>query len=123
MALVKSLRLLAVVSLAILNISFEALPANALNVDRGHIGRSPNHLHAGIAKKRDGAKCKPRATSAPTSSYSDHAAVATPTSYMTTTSSHPTTSTTPSSGSAKPGLAWSNPEQQSLHNFITKDTK
>ncbi|KAI0003012.1 glycosyl hydrolase catalytic core-domain-containing protein [Russula compacta] len=126
MALVKSLRLLSVFSLAILNISFEALPANALTVDRGHIGRSPNHPHAGIAKKRGSSprKCKPRATSAPTSSLSDHVAVVTTTSLMTTTSPQPTASTTASSsGSTKPGLAWSNPEEQSLHNFITEHTK
>lgn len=139
------LRLFAVFSLAILNISFDALPVNALAVERDHMVRGVNHAHAGVAKKRgDSKQCKPRpVTSTPAPAYtpstSSHhstaaAHLATPAS-VSQPSTHKTTATSssstpsvapPSSGSSsgsKVGLAWSNNEEGSLGNFITSHTK
>jgi len=139
------LRLFTVFSLAILNISFDALPVNALAVERGHVARGVNHAHAGIAKKRgDSKQCKPRPvtstpayipSSSPTTSHHSaadgHLASPVPisepsTHKTTTTSSSPMPSVTPSSSSSYSGskvaLAWSNNEQSSLGNFISPHT-
>jgi len=147
MAASNFLRLFAIFSLAILNISFDALPVNALAVERGHVARGVNHAHAGVAKKRaDSKQCKPRPvttttpasypSSSPTTSHHSaadgHLASPVPISesstHKTTTSSSPTPSVTPShsSGSysgSKVALAWSNHEQPALPNFITSHTK
>jgi len=143
MAPANFLRLLAVFSLAILNISFDVLPANALAVERGHMARSINHAHAGFAKKRSNqtGKCKPRPvpnaspSMPPNSSPSPapanvvHNATPAPNSQptTTTTSSTPAQSPTPNtaapSGGQKVALAWSNLEEASIDNFITASTK
>jgi len=150
MAPANFLRLLAVFSLAILNISFDVLPANALAVERGHMARSINHAHAGLAKKRSNStgKCKPRPVSsaspsmpansnppsAPAVSSSmppnvvHNVTPATPSPTTTTTTSSapaqsPTPNTAPSSSGGKVALAWSNLEEASLDNFITASTK
>lgn len=138
------LRLFAVFSLAILNISFDALPVNALAVERGHMARGVNYAHAGVTKKRaDSKQCKPRpvtSTPAYTPSTSSHhstadahlatpASVYQPSTHKTTatSSSSPTPSVAPpssgSSSGSKVGLAWSNNEEGSLGNFITSHTK
>jgi hypothetical protein len=111
MAPVNFARLLAIFSLAILNISFDTLPANALSVDRGHMARGINHAHAGVAKKRGDSpkQCKPRpsapttsikpnvlSTSAPAHYYATPASVS-PSSPHTTTSSPSSPHTTTSS--------------------------
>lgn len=139
------LRLFTVFSLAILNISFDALPVNALAVERGHVARGVNHAHAGIAKKRsDSKQCKPRPvtstpayipSSSPTTSHysaadghlASPAPISEPSTHKTTTtSSSPAPSVTPStSGSysgSKVALAWSNNEQSSLGNFLSPHT-
>jgi len=147
MAASNFLRLFAIFSLAILNISFDALPVNALAVERGHVARGVNHAHAGVAKKRGESKqCKPRPvtstpasypSSSPTTSHHSaadgHLASPLPISQSsthkttTTSSSSPTPSVAPStSGSysgSKVALAWSNHEQPSLGNFVTPHTK
>ena len=144
------LRLFAIFSLAILNISFDVLPANALAVERGHMARGVNHAHAGVAKKRGNSKqCKPRpvpnapassisltsSTSASTTSHSvadahlaTPAPIPQPSTHKTTTSSSysPSPSVAPSSSGSYSGskvaLAWSNNEESSLDNFITPHT-
>ena len=129
MAPVNFARLLAIFSLAILNISFDTLPANALSVDRGHMARGINHAHAGVAKKRGDSpkQCKPRpsapttsikpnvlSTSAPAHYYATPASVSPSSPHTTTSSQLPQSSSAPSSsgtsdgGSSKAGLAWSN---------------
>jgi len=138
------LRLFTIFSLAILNISLDALPANALVVEPGHMARGVNHAHAGIAKKRSNSKqCKPRpvpaisSTSSTTSHHSvavvanAHLATPAPSSQLstheTTTTSHSSTPSAAASSSGscsnkKVGLGWSNHEQSSLHNFVTPCT-
>jgi hypothetical protein len=133
-------RLLAIFSLAILNISFDTLPANALSVDRGHMARGINHAHAGVAKKRGGSpkQCKPRpstpatsikpgvlSSSAPAHYYATSTSVSQSSPHTTTSSQLPQSSSTPSSSgtssgtSSKAGLAWSNNEETSLCNFLS----
>jgi hypothetical protein len=133
MALVKFIRIFSVVSLAILHTSLDALPVNALIVERGHVGRDFSHAHAEIAKKRGDSskKCRPRPSNAPQS------AVATTTYHTTTTipnnapSSNPsepahTTSSSQSAPTNAPAssvnskvmYAWSNNEQPSISNFL-----
>jgi hypothetical protein len=140
MAPVNFARLLAIFSLAILNISFDTLPANALSVDRGHMARGINHAHAGVAKKRGDSpkQCKPRpsapttsikpnvlSTSAPAHYYATPASVSPSSPHTTTSSQLPQSSSAPSSsgtsdgGSSKAGLAWSNNEETSLCNFLS----
>ncbi len=150
MAPANFLRLLAVFSLAILNISFDVLPANALAVEGGHMARSINHAHAGFAKKRSNpaGKCKPRPVPnaspsmppnsnphpAPAVSSSMppnvvHDATPAPHSPTTTTTTSsapaqsPTPNTAPPSSGGKVALAWSNLEEASLDNFVTASTK
>ncbi|KAI0301779.1 glycosyl hydrolase catalytic core-domain-containing protein [Multifurca ochricompacta] len=84
MAPVKYLNIFTVFSLTILTISLNTLPSNALAVERDHIGRSFNHAHADIAKKKrtpSSKRCKPRpsdgslpgsASSSTPSDTSDH---------------------------------------------------
>lgn len=133
MALVKFIRIFSVVSLAILHTSLDALPVNALIVERGHVGRDFSHAHAEIAKKRGDSskKCRPRPSNAPQS------AVATTTYHTTTTipnnapssnpsePAHTTSSSQPaptnapaSSVNSKVMYAWSNNEQPSISNFL-----
>ncbi|KAH9963159.1 glycosyl hydrolase catalytic core-domain-containing protein [Russula dissimulans] len=131
MPLVNFLRLFSVFSLAVLNISFSALPVDALAVDRGHIGRSPNHAHAGLAKRNgSSARCRPRPTSTSTSTGSSTSpALGTPTytphttttTTTTTTTSHPSTSSTPNNLS-KFGISWSNMVERSIRNVITAES-
>jgi len=137
MAPVNFARLLAIFSLAILNISFDTLPANALSVDRGHMARGISHAHAGVAKKRGDSpkQCKPRPTVPTTSikpdvsfsstsahSYDTPAPVSHASPQTTTSSILPQSSSAPSSSGpsygTKAGLAWSNNEETSLCNFI-----
>jgi hypothetical protein len=127
MAPLNFLHFLTVVSLAVLQASFDAIPVNALAVEHSHLGRGLSHAHVDIAKKRDPSskKCRPRPTSiAPKAA----AAAATPPSSapssqpsqpaQTTTSSQSSSTYTPSSsGGGKSLLAWSNNEQGSLKNF------
>ena len=123
MAPLKFVHFLTVVSLAVLQASFDALPVNALAVEHGHLGRGLGHAHADIAKKRDSPsskKCRPRPTNSPKPAADN---VPAPSSYSsqpahTTTSSQPPTYT-PSSSGGKSFLAWSNNEQGSLDNFIS----
>jgi hypothetical protein len=120
MALLNSLRILTVVSLVVLNASFDALPVNALAVERAHVGRALGHAHAEIAKKRDSSKkCRPR----PSSTSHAVGAIASPTHTTTTTSPLPSSNpsqsahTTSSSGGSKIIVPWSNNEEFCLKNF------
>jgi hypothetical protein len=142
-------RLLTVFSLAVLNVSFNTLPANALAVEHGHMARNMNHAHAGVAKKRrDSSKqCKPRPVSSvsssispdvsPSPSISQHSSAnvalahpATPvsvshsSSHTTTASSQSPTHYVAASGNSggKVCLGWSNLEEGSMGNFITSKT-
>jgi len=132
MAPVKFLHILTVVSLAILHASFDALPVNALIVERGHAGRDFSHVHAEIAKKRadSSKKCRPRPTSAsqspaPTTYHADKvqssqlSKLSGPTN--TSSSSQPASTNAPVSSSinSKIMYAWSNNEQPSIGNFLT----
>jgi hypothetical protein len=131
MAPVNFVRLLTVLSLALLNISFGTLPTNALAVEHSHMARGINHAHAGVAKKRGDSpkQCKPRPTATP--STQPVAAYTPPASPTPSHSSSPSTSSSQvsnnynppssgsSSGSGKVGLDWSNWEEMSLCNFIT----
>jgi hypothetical protein len=131
MAPVKFLHILTVVSLAILHASLDALPVNALSVERGHVGRDFSHVHAEIAKKRGDSskKCRPRPTSAsqsPAPTYSTTTKpnyAASPKSSEpshTSSSSQPASTNAPSSSiNSKIMYAWSNNEQPSIGNFLT----
>jgi len=129
MALLKFLNILTVLSFAALHTSFDALPVNALTVERGHLGRDLSHLHAEIAKKRSDSskKCRPRPSSAsqnhvvPSNSYVNLAPASTPSKPATTTTSSQSASTNApaSSLSSKIMYAFSNHEQPSLKNFLT----
>jgi hypothetical protein len=139
MVLLNFVRVLSVVSLAVIHASFDALPVNALAVERAHVGRSLGHPHAEIARKRDSSKkCRPR----PSSSSASHSVAAAATHSVATTtsppavpSSHPSqsaqsitssqppsTPTPSSSGGSKILLGWSNNQQDSLKNFVTSQT-
>ncbi|KAI9510414.1 glycosyl hydrolase catalytic core-domain-containing protein [Russula earlei] len=150
MALVKILRLLPIVSLAILNFSFSALPVNALAVDHDHMGRDLVYAHPGLAKRHKHGKhskqCRPRpAQSSPApptqpSPPQNHVSPMPQTSPASqppsqTTAAPSTPSSTPSSspspppsppsspvGGRKVGLAWSNNEQPALNHFVTSHT-
>jgi hypothetical protein len=123
MALVKFVHLLAVLSFAIFQVSFVPLPANALAVERGHVGR--DHVHAGIIKRQSGSskRCKPRKgndkpPTYPNNNSTTHDNTSHPTTTsITTTSPHQTPTSTPSRGS-KRILSWSNSVESSLKNFI-----
>jgi hypothetical protein len=128
-----SLRLLSIFSLALLNISFGTVPANALAVERSHMARGINHVHANVAKKRRDkpAQCKPRPT-APSYSSSlatpspvsqpppNSIAASSPQSAEPSSTPSATPSSSGSSGSAKIILMWSNEEQSSICKFLTK---
>jgi hypothetical protein len=124
------LRFVTVVSLAVLQASFDALPVNALAVEHGHLGRGLSHAHADIAKKRDSPsskKCRPRPTTSPKPAADNVPAPSTPSHSTqpasTTTSSQPPPANTPSSsgGGGKSFLAWSNNEQGSLEHFVSNN--
>ncbi|KAI0303162.1 glycosyl hydrolase catalytic core-domain-containing protein [Russula brevipes] len=124
MALVKFVHLLAVLSFAILQVSFVTLPANALAVERDHIGR--DHVHAGIIKRQGGSskRCKPRKGSDKPSTLHNGSTTYEHTSHTTTTSTtttspHQTPTSAPSGGS-KRILLWSNAVEPSLKNFISE---
>ena len=133
MALVKFLQILSVVSLAILHTSFDALPVNALIVERHHVGRDFSHVHAEIAKKRGDTakKCRPRPSSAsqnyvaptstPTNPNPNYAQSSNPSEAThTTTSSQPASTNAPASSvNSKIMYAWSNDYQPSIPNFLT----
>jgi hypothetical protein len=131
MALVKFLRIFSVVSLAILHASFDALPVNALIVERGHVGRDFSHAHAEIAKKRgDSSKCRPRPSSASPNAVLATTTTTKPSSAPSSNPSEPANTTSSSSQSAptnapasssvnsKVMYAWSNSEQPSIPNFL-----
>lgn len=129
MAPVKFLHILTVVSLAILHASFDALPVNALTVERSHLGRDLSHVHAGIAKKRS-KKCRARPTSAsqssaPTTTNSNSAPSSNPSEPAhTTSSSQPASTNAPASSiNSKVMYGWSNNEQGSIPNFISGSTR
>ncbi|KAI0254316.1 glycosyl hydrolase catalytic core-domain-containing protein [Lactifluus subvellereus] len=138
--------LFTVLSLAILNVSFNSLPTYALAVERDHIARGFNHAHVGIAKKKrtgSSKRCKSRLTGLPvvspaaavpsssstttyTPSPTPAAASPKPQADKATTTSSPVPVTTPapsSSGNHKVGLAWSNGEQSALSKFQSPHTR
>jgi hypothetical protein len=123
--------ILTVVSLAILHASFDALPVNALTVERSHAGRDFSHVHAEIAKKRGDSskKCRPRSTSASQSSAptanSNYAPSSNPSEPAHTTSSSQSAATNApaSSINSKVMYGWSNNEQPSIPNFVTGSTR
>jgi len=132
--------LFAVLSLAVLNISFNSLPTYALAVEGNYLARSFNHAHAGITKKkRDVKRCKPRSTdplaastnsfAASTTTYTSSSAPVTPSSMPQSgpaaATSSPAPANTPlpsSSGNRKVGLAWSNQEDKALPKFQSSHT-
>ena len=127
MALLKFLHILTVVSLAVLHVSFDALPVNALSLEHG---RDLSHAHIEIAKKRgqphSSKKCRPRPSSASqspivsTTYNSNSAPSSNPSKPTSTTSSKsaPTNAPASSTGS-KVMFPWSNNEQRSIPNFAT----
>jgi hypothetical protein len=131
--------ILTVVSLAILHASFDALPVNALTVERSHAGRDFSHVHAEIAKKRGDSskKCRPRSTSASQSSAptanSNYAPSSNPSEPAHTTSSSQSATASSSQSAAtnapassinsKVMYGWSNNEQPSIPNFVTGSTR
>ncbi|KAI0049560.1 glycoside hydrolase family 128 protein [Auriscalpium vulgare] len=138
MAALKFFNLLALSSLALVALSFNAAPVNALATDHRHIARSINHAHNGVAKKkRDSKRCKPRtassslvSSSAPASSTAHSSTAAATTTTHTTTKSSSTAkaaATTASSGGSaggnsfkgKVGLSWSNGEQGTLSHHVS----
>jgi len=131
MAMVKFLNILTIVSLAILHASFDALPVNALTVERGYVGRDLSHAHAEIAKKRGDSskKCRPRPSAAnsyhPTTTTPNYAPSSNPSKLaQTSTSSQPAPTNVPSSSiNSKIMYAFSNNEQPSIPNFLTGATR
>jgi hypothetical protein len=140
MAPVKFLHIFTVVSLAILHASFDALPVNALTVERSHARRDFSHVHAEIAKKRGDSskKCRPRPTSAsqsssPTTANSNYAPSSNPSepAHTTSSSQSATTSSSQSASTNAPAssinskvmLGWSNSEQPSMGNFVSDSTR
>ena len=126
MAPANFLRLLPIFSLALLNISFGTLPANAIAVERGHMARGINHAHVNVAKKRGNSpgQCKPRPGVPASSTYDNLVAIS---SSVSPSQSQPSPTPTPtSSGSSSNGkltLMWSNNEQNSMCNFANGHTK
>jgi hypothetical protein len=130
MAVVKFIHILTVVSLSVLYASFDALPVNALSVERGHFGRDLGHVHAEVAKKRadSSKKCRPRPSSAAQNSVppNTYSPTATSSTYApsSTSSSLSTPSTAPASSvNSKIMYAFSNNEQPSIPNFLTGATR
>ncbi|KAF8076205.1 glycosyl hydrolase catalytic core-domain-containing protein [Lyophyllum atratum] len=141
MAVTKLLNLLAVSSLAILACSYGATPVTALTVDTHHVGRSPAHAHAGLAKKKRAAnpkRCRPRVSStvvkptvAPTTAPAPVTTKPATTKPATTKPPAPTTSSNPppptngggntgsDGGVGKVGLAWPQDDDKALANFKT----
>ena len=131
MALLKFLNVLTVLSFAVLHTSFDALPVNALTVERGYLGRDLSHLHAEIAKKRSDSskKCRPRPKNAspnhvvPTNTHVNLAPASKPSKPADTTTSTSSQSAptyaSDSSLSTKIMYAFSNHEQPSLGHFLT----
>lgn len=132
MAPASFLHILSVVSLAVLHVSFGALPVNALALERNHAARGLGHAHADIAKRADSKKCRPRPTSvSPNAVAVTSTPVPSPQSSKpatTTTSSQAPPANTPSSSNgdgsgSKFIIGWSNQEESSLVNFVTKGSQ
>lgn len=122
--------ILSVVSLAVLHVSFGALPVNALALERNHAARGLGHAHADIAKRADSKKCRPRPTSvSPNAGAVVTSPVPSPQSSQpapTTTSSQSPPANTPSSSGgdgSKIIYGWSNHEETSLQHFVPTGSK
>ncbi|KAI0069007.1 hypothetical protein BV25DRAFT_1910727 [Artomyces pyxidatus] len=140
MAAFKFLNLFAISTLAILATSFNASPVNALATDNHAVGRSVNHAHAALAKKKrdtSSKRCKPRTTSLAATTTHSVAPTTTakpPTSAAPKSTEKPTTTKAVATSAAPPppppppsggkvGLGWSNGEMNSLANFKTPSTQ